>query len=165
MPQLGRWYCYEMMVKANTPGVRDGRIAFWLDGSLVADFVGLRLRDIASLRMNKFSFDLHVHGNELAEAKKWCDNVVVASSYIGPVTSIGGTTTGTTTGGTTTGGTTGGTTTTGSATAGTTGGGSDNGGHRTSRCGVGGVGAALAAGLAIALTRRRLGKNANACIR
>ena len=32
IPVLGRWYCYEFMVKANTPGQRDGRIAFWLDG-------------------------------------------------------------------------------------------------------------------------------------
>jgi len=32
VPELGRWYCYEFMVKANTPGERDGRIACWLDG-------------------------------------------------------------------------------------------------------------------------------------
>ena len=37
-PVLGRWYSYEVMVKANTPGQRDGRIAFWLDGQLIADF-------------------------------------------------------------------------------------------------------------------------------
>jgi hypothetical protein len=28
--ELDRWYCYEMMVKANTPGQRDGRVALWL---------------------------------------------------------------------------------------------------------------------------------------
>ncbi len=38
IPVLGRWYCYELMVKANTPGQRDGRIAMWLDGKLIADF-------------------------------------------------------------------------------------------------------------------------------
>ena len=32
IPQLDRWYCYEYMLKANTPGQRDGRIAVWLDG-------------------------------------------------------------------------------------------------------------------------------------
>ncbi len=30
VPELDQWYAYEIMVKANTPGERDGRIAFWL---------------------------------------------------------------------------------------------------------------------------------------
>jgi hypothetical protein len=88
VPELGRWYCYELMVKANAPGVRDGRIAFWLDGKLAADFPGLRLRDVASLTMDKCSFALHVHDHCKGETK-WCDNVVVATSYIGPLSPTG----------------------------------------------------------------------------
>jgi hypothetical protein len=38
------------MVEANTPGRTDGRIAFWLDGVLAADFPNLRFRDVASRR-------------------------------------------------------------------------------------------------------------------
>ena len=30
VPELDRWYCYEFMVKANTPGIRDGRLAAWV---------------------------------------------------------------------------------------------------------------------------------------
>lgn len=85
VPELGRWYCYELMVKANTPGLRDGRVAFWLDGKLIADFENLRLRDVSSLKIDRFSLEFHIKSNTLSEAKKWYDNVVVATSYIGPV--------------------------------------------------------------------------------
>jgi hypothetical protein len=86
-PELGRWYCYEFMVRANTPGQRDGRIAFWLDGQLIADFPNLRLRDTTALTIDRFTLDLHVFKNNLALARKWYDNVVAATSYIGPMTS------------------------------------------------------------------------------
>ncbi len=86
-PVLGRWYCYELMVKANTPGQRDGRIAFWLDGQLIADFPNLRLRETSALKIDRFTIDLHVRDNNLALARKWYDNVVAATSYIGPMVS------------------------------------------------------------------------------
>jgi hypothetical protein len=86
-PVLGRWYSFEFMVKANTPGLRDGRVAFWLDGQLIADFPNLRLRETTALKIDRFTLDLHVHSNTLAVARKWYDNVVAATSYIGPMTS------------------------------------------------------------------------------
>ena len=85
VPELGRWYSYELMVKANTPGLRDGRIAVWLDGRLIADFPNLRLRDTSALKIDQFTLDLHVRSNSLAVARKWFDNVVAATSYIGPM--------------------------------------------------------------------------------
>jgi hypothetical protein len=87
VPQRGRWYAYELMVRANTPGQTDGRIAMWLDGNLIADFTNLRLRDTTSLKIDKFSLVLHIARNDLAVAKKWYDNVVAATTYIGPMTS------------------------------------------------------------------------------
>jgi hypothetical protein len=84
-PVLGRWYSYEFMVQANTPGQRNGRIAMWLDGQVIADFQNLRLRETTALKIDRFSIDLHVHTNNLAVARKWSDNVVVATSYIGPM--------------------------------------------------------------------------------
>jgi hypothetical protein len=82
---LDRWYCYEYMLKANTPGQRDGRIAVWLDGKLVADFPGLRLRDVATLKIDRFGLSFHIGSNPNGESRKWFDNVVAATSYIGPV--------------------------------------------------------------------------------
>ena len=75
-------------MKANTPGQRDGRIAMWLDGKLIADFPNLRLRETSALKIDQFTLDLHVRSNTLAVAKKWYDNVVAATSYIGPMVSI-----------------------------------------------------------------------------
>jgi hypothetical protein len=84
-PELDRWYCYELMVKANKAGSRDGRIAFWLDGKLIADFPGLRLRDADSLKINSAVLSLHIRNNTVRENKKWYDDAVIATSYIGPV--------------------------------------------------------------------------------
>ncbi|MCZ7646288.1 MAG: hypothetical protein M5U26_13560 [Planctomycetota bacterium] len=84
IPELDRWYCYELMVKANTVGKRDGRIAFWADGKLTGDFPNLRLRDIDSLKIDGCGFGLHI-GRSPRLNKKWYDDVVVATSYIGPM--------------------------------------------------------------------------------
>jgi hypothetical protein len=89
VPQLGRWHAYELMVKLNTPGQRDGRIAMWLDGKLVADFPNLRLRETTALKIDQFDVDLHVKSNTSSVARKWIDNVVAATSYIGPMTPLG----------------------------------------------------------------------------
>ena len=85
LPKLDQWYCYEYMLKANTPGQRDGRITVWLDGVLTADFPNLRLRDIATLKIDRFGLSFHIGSNPAGETKKWYDNVVAATSYIGPV--------------------------------------------------------------------------------
>jgi hypothetical protein len=84
-PELDRWYGYELMVKANTPGKNDGRIAAWVDGKLTMDFPNLRLRDVASLTIDRFALCFHIGSNPNGESKKWYDNVVAAKSYIGPM--------------------------------------------------------------------------------
>jgi hypothetical protein len=84
IPTLGEWHCYEYMVKANTPGVRDGRVTVWYDGAVVADFGNLRFRDVATLTIDHVDLVFHAGINSVA-TKKWYDNVVVATSYIGPM--------------------------------------------------------------------------------
>ena len=85
IPELDRWYCYEFMVKANTPGQRDGRVACWIDGKLTADIPNLRLRDVDTLKIDECSLALHIKQNTLRENKKWYDDVVMATAYIGPM--------------------------------------------------------------------------------
>ncbi len=85
LPDLDRWYCYEMAVKANTPGQKDGRITLWLDGKQVADFGNLRLRDVDTLKIDRFNVGFHAGSNAGPETKKWYDSVVAARSYIGPM--------------------------------------------------------------------------------
>ncbi len=85
-PELNRWYCYEIMVKANTPGQKDGRVALWIDGLLIADFPNVRLRDVNTLKIDTVKLSLHIFSNTLRQNLKWYDNVVIARSYIGPMT-------------------------------------------------------------------------------
>jgi hypothetical protein len=84
LPLRNRWYCYELMVKANTAGLRNGRVAFWIDGKLIADFPNLRMRDINSLKLDRVQLSLHA-GTCPRLTRKWYDNLVVAKSYIGPL--------------------------------------------------------------------------------
>lgn len=85
IPERGRWYCFEFMVKANTVGQRDGRIACWVDGKLIADFPNLRFRDVETLKIDVFGVLLHSGNNRVRPNKKWYDDVVAATSYIGPM--------------------------------------------------------------------------------
>ena len=85
VPQTDRWYCYELMVKANTPGKRDGRVAIWIDGNLSADFQNLRMRDTTALKIDRMMLGLHAQSNTNGADRKWYDNLVVAKSYIGPM--------------------------------------------------------------------------------
>jgi hypothetical protein len=85
-PELGRWYEYEVMLKANTPGARDGRVTLWLDGNVIGDFPNLRLRDVDTLKIDRFNLSLHAGTNPAGVTHKWYDNVVAAKSYIGPMT-------------------------------------------------------------------------------
>jgi hypothetical protein len=84
VPDLDRWYCFEFMVRANSSGQRDGRISCWLDGKLIADFPNMRFRDVEALKMERIGIGLYMANNALRENKKWYDDVVAATSYIGP---------------------------------------------------------------------------------
>jgi MYXO-CTERM domain-containing protein len=85
IPELQRWYCWEFMVVANTPGERDGRIAAWIDGVLIADWQNIRLRDVPELTIDRFGIGFHIGTNPNGETRKWYDNVVAAHAYIGPL--------------------------------------------------------------------------------
>ena len=83
--ESGRWYCCELMLKANTVGKRDGRTAFWVDGKLIGDFPNLHFRDVGTLKINSLTLTLYIANNRIRENRMWYDDVVVATSYIGPI--------------------------------------------------------------------------------
>jgi len=87
-PQLNRWNCYELMVECNTVGARDGRVAIWIDGKLVMDHPGLRLRGIEKIVSRYIS--IGVYSSEvLPNQTAWYDDVVIAKQYIGPMATGG----------------------------------------------------------------------------
>ncbi len=83
------WYSVELMVRANTPGVRDGRVAAWIDGKLIADWQNVRFRDTESLKINLVELGLGSPSNTDGADRVWIDNLVIAKSYIGPMLRTG----------------------------------------------------------------------------
>jgi hypothetical protein len=81
--ELDHWHCYEIMGKANTPGERDGRVAFWVDGVLRGDFPNLRLRSVEELKINNVQMSTYT-SRVRPNQNLWYDDIVVATSYIGP---------------------------------------------------------------------------------
>jgi VCBS repeat protein len=84
-PLRGVWYCYEFMVKVNDLGQRNGEVAFWVNGELKGRWPDLFIRSIDTLKIDRALVDLHAGKNTLRVNKKWYDNVVIARSYIGPI--------------------------------------------------------------------------------
>jgi hypothetical protein len=85
IPEQGPWQCYELMVHANAPGSRDGRIAFWVDGRLLADFPNLRLRNVSSLKANSIHLGVYTHNRRtVTDVIMRFDDVVAATAYVGP---------------------------------------------------------------------------------
>lgn len=84
IPSRGVWICFEVMVQLNTPGSRDGRVAVWQDGALIADWQNLRFRDVDTVKIDEIQLE---NGGQRSSQQndKWYDNLVIATSYIGPV--------------------------------------------------------------------------------
>lgn len=85
VPELGRWYAYEVRLKANTVGMLDGDVTLWLDGQLIAEFPNVHFRDTDTLKIDRFNVSLHAGSNPNGPTKKWYDNVVAAKRCIGPM--------------------------------------------------------------------------------
>ncbi len=84
IPPVGVWICYEVMIQLNTPGSRDGRVAIWQDGTLIADWQNIRFRDVSTVKIDTIS--LGNGGKSSTQVNdKWYDNLVLATSYIGPM--------------------------------------------------------------------------------
>lgn len=83
-PARNRWTCFEIMVQANTIGSRNGRVALWVDGALIADHPGLRFRTADSIKSRYVSLSTYSSGY-VAGQTLWYDDIVMARSYIGPM--------------------------------------------------------------------------------
>ena len=74
------------MVKVNTLGKHDGRLAFWVDGKLTGDFPNFYLRSIEELKANLITISFFTQNPRVkGGCFMWYDDVVAATSYIGPM--------------------------------------------------------------------------------
>ncbi len=87
IPQRDRWYCYEQMVRINTVGKNDGEVKVWVDGALVADWTNLEIRKADALKIDRAFLCLHAIKSARIN-KKWYDNAVIATEYIGPMAPV-----------------------------------------------------------------------------
>ncbi len=82
--ERGKWYCFEIMLKLNTPGKPDGEQAFWVDGKELYRQGGFRWRDSDILRINSLTLDVYIH-QARQDNTCWFDDVVISTEYIGPL--------------------------------------------------------------------------------
>ena len=82
--ERGRWYCFEMLVKCNQPGKKDGEQALWIDGREILRVDGMRWRDTETLKLNMAMFG-NYSGNSRHDRIYWIDDIVIATEYVGPL--------------------------------------------------------------------------------
>ncbi len=82
-----RWYCVEQYIKMNTPTVNDGVLRAWVDGRLAFEKTDLRFRDVDSLKVEEVWMNVYHGGTAPSpyDQHLYIDNLVIASSYIGPM--------------------------------------------------------------------------------
>ncbi len=86
-----RWYCIEVMVKANTPGELDAEYKYWIDGRLVFGLYNTDARSQYTTGVNTVELQ-HVYqllggGHTTVDMPTWMDNIVISTEYIGPIDS------------------------------------------------------------------------------
>lgn len=84
--ESGQWYAVELMVKPNTPGVKDGEIKLWINGVLQLHYTGQNLRGNITRGVNSFWITSYFGGQATIhpEQSVWYDNIVVSKNYVGP---------------------------------------------------------------------------------
>ena len=78
---VGQWHCFEYAVKPST-----GSLKFWIDGDLKMDYTGLGFPNI---NPNDMWFANYWGMGSISSPRtqsQYIDNIVVAKSYIGPIT-------------------------------------------------------------------------------
>ncbi|HSJ36103.1 MAG TPA: FG-GAP-like repeat-containing protein [Acidimicrobiia bacterium] len=83
----GEWYCIEGEVDLNTPGLADGALRAWVDGTPAFDAAGIQFRrpDEPNIRIESFWFNVYYGGKPTAEKDMGLtiDEVAVDTARIG----------------------------------------------------------------------------------
>lgn len=82
---VGEWFCFEMTMRANTPGAHDGEMAYWIDDELAHRVDGMMWRTTERLALNRVRLQHYItesdaegHANRVS-----FDDVVVSTERIG----------------------------------------------------------------------------------
>ena len=79
-----RWYCIEQQVVLNTPGQNDGVLRGWIDGRLAFEKTDVRMRDVATLKIENVWINLYHGGKWTAQTQQhlFIDDVVISTQPI-----------------------------------------------------------------------------------
>jgi hypothetical protein len=80
---IGRWVCFEMEVKLNTPGKADGLYRIWADSKLIAERTGVDLRGKTKNKINEVMLDCYWNGGSPKVQNRYYDNFVISTKKIG----------------------------------------------------------------------------------
>jgi hypothetical protein len=83
---IGRWICFEMETKLNTPGATDGLYRLWADDTLIAERTNVDLRGSTGDKINEAMLDCYWNGGSPKAQSRYYDNIVISTQKIGPVT-------------------------------------------------------------------------------
>jgi len=92
--QAGKWYCFELHMKLNTPGAKagekganDGLLELWVDGALVGRKDGLRFRDLPTMKIDNLFINAYFGGTWTSPKDQYIyyDNIILATKPIGPL--------------------------------------------------------------------------------
>jgi hypothetical protein len=83
---VGDWFCFEMMMKANTPGEHDGVMAYWVNDSLVHRVYTMLWRTSPTLALNRMRIQHYITTDDAQgfSNRVWFDDAVVSTEHIGP---------------------------------------------------------------------------------
>lgn len=81
---VGRWFCFEMMMRANTPGEHDGVMTYWIDGERALRVEEMMWRTSPTLAMNRVRLQHYVETSDAGghSNRVWFDDVVVSTERI-----------------------------------------------------------------------------------
>jgi hypothetical protein len=80
---VGRWICFEMEVKRNTPGGKDGLYRLWADDTLLVERTGVDLCGSTGEKFNEAMLDCYWNGGSPKEQRRFYDNFVISTNRIG----------------------------------------------------------------------------------
>lgn len=81
--ERGRWYRFELLVKCNKPGEKDGEQVLWIDGKEILRVDGMRWRDTEDLKLNMAMFG-NYSSNSKVDRTYWLDDIVISTEPVGP---------------------------------------------------------------------------------
>lgn len=79
------YVCCEMETRVNTPGLSDGVVRVWFDGTLRIEATNCHIRGTDTGGLQNFRFGAQLDINDAGEGNeyRYIDQVVIASSYVG----------------------------------------------------------------------------------